>query len=158
MKITSVKLANFVYFAVVIGLIFLGGKVLDRNDARPSPGQPPMSVLRDDFSTIPVPPGDAAVDQLTTFDRGGAVGVVRHFRAASPVSAVLAYYENELPHHGWTLENSSKANRTEPTIKFCKADRSLTVDAARGSDSTMYYLGVVWTRSPNDNAYCAGGR
>ncbi|WP_158752692.1 hypothetical protein [Dyella sp. S184] len=158
MSIISAKSANLIYFAVVIGLIFLGGKVLERNDARPLPGQPSMSILRDDFSAIPVPSGDVPIDQLTTFNRGGAVGVARHFRATSPVSALLTYYENELPHHGWTLKGSSEAHGAESTIRFCKADRSLTIDAARGGESTMYYLGVVWTRSPNDNAYCAGGR
>lgn len=136
--------------------IFAIGSLMEWYDTRPGPGEPTTATLVGDFGSIPIPATHVALDDPSVFNRGSAIRVVRHFRAAQKASAVLSYYEGELPGLGWQLVDTKLRDSAEPTIRFCRAGKSLVIDAVTGSDAVTYYVGLAWAKRRDSDVYCPG--
>lgn len=136
--------------------IFAIGSLMEWHDSRPMPGEPAPARLESEFGAIPIPAAHQPVDNRTVFNRGSAIRVVRHFRAPQTASSVLSFYESELPGFGWQLVDTTRRSGAEPTIRFCKAGRSLVIDAVPGGEATTYYVGLAWAKRRDSDVYCPG--
>jgi hypothetical protein len=145
---------KLLYWALLLIAILAIGSLMEWYDARPVPGQPAVATLVSEFGSLPIPAENVPIDKLTVLNRGSAVRVIRHFQTTQTASSVLSYYERVLPGLGWRLADAARHTSEEPTIRFCRAGRSLLIDAVPGSNATTYYVGIAWAKRRDSDAYC----
>lgn len=145
---------KFLSYLLPVMAIFAVGSLMEWYDARPVLGEPATVTLVGEFGSIPIPATHVPIDNPTVLNRGGAIRVVRHFRTLQTASSVLSYYKGELPSLGWQLVDATQRSSAEPTIRFCRAGRSLVVDAVPGGDAATYYIGLAWAKRRDSDVYC----
>ncbi|GLQ51612.1 hypothetical protein ACFFJT_15325 [Dyella flava] len=147
---------KFLSYLLPFIAIFAFASLMEWYDARPVPGEPATVALVREFGSIPIPTAHVPVDNLTVLNRGSAIRVVRYFRAYQTANSILSYYEGALPGLGWQLADTTQRNSAEPTVRFCRAGRSLVIDAVPGENATTYYVGLAWAKRRDSDVYCPG--
>ena len=108
-----------------------------------------QQVMASELDAIAVPPNvqQEGADGFVT--KAGALRE-RVFRYTGSFDVIVAFYNAEIPRHGWT----PAPRRTSPTApRFCKDDLTLGVSTVQGASATQFLL-LITTNAGDAEPAC----
>lgn len=149
------RVKRLLTYLLPLAAIFAVGSLMEWYDAKPISGEPAIASLASELRAVPHPVSSDAIDEPAVTSRGSAVRAFRHFQTPESAEAVIAYYARELPSLGWQPIRAATRGGVEPSMRFCRGDRSLVIDTVPGMNGTTYYLGLAWAKRKDSDQSCS---